>query len=950
MKQGLVFLLVFLFSQSMYAQKGNIHGYVKEAANDDPMIGASVFIKGSSTGTVTDFNGEFTLNGIDIGEQTLEFSYLGFTTIEQVITVTSGTIELDIAMEYEAVSLLDKDIVVTAQASAQMAAINKQRSSNTIANVISVKRIQELPDANAAEVVARLPGVSLQREGGEGAKVVIRGLSPKYNKVTLEGVKMASTGSGDRSTDMSMISPFMLEGIEVFKAALPDKEADAHGGSINFVLKEAPKKFKLDAYVSGGASMIRPVPDYKTVLGVSNRFFNNKLGVFVQGDYENRNRTSHSLYSSYRAEEPLDIKTDVIANTIAIKDVRRKINRIGGALVLDYKIPNGTIKFSNFGSTIKKGYVNRAETYGLLYKTHNYQMDLAKTDLLVATNALSIKRTFGSFDVQLKGSRAFSKNETPEGISIRAQEDAAFDLEVNTKASLKEILRYAKNNLQTARLEKISSGKLFTQEKEYAVSADVEYKLTLSKALNFSVKVGGKYKKLTKEHDRTSTNIPISWGQHGAPYRAAIADAFEGVELSNNISYAHFYDPSYDNDAFFKGEYQLAGAFNEDAAVKLAQIARDGDLYLTHHPTDNMFDYSGHEEYTAGYLMTTFNYKKLVTLIPGFRYEENKTTYTANQGDALAFNEYVGYKFNPVTTERLNSFLLPMVHLKIQPKKWLTVRMAYTETLAHPDFSQIIPSRNIAMFDVSWNNPYLKPSKSQNIDLYISAYNNKLGLVSVGAFKKQITNLIFDTGRAFIKEPADFGLPSTQKGRKITRIINNKFPLDLWGIESEYKTRFWYLDNFLKGVVLNLNYTHIFSKVKYPITRTESTFSNEPPYIVQINVDTFYVDKFIDQPNDIFNATVGYDIGGFSARVSYLYRTEIFSRAAYWENLRASATKYSRWDVSFKQSFPKGIEVMLNFANIFSQPEKVVLKNSGYLVNQQYYGTTIDLGVRYRFQ
>ena len=58
-----------------------------------------------------------------------------------------------------------------------MNAINRQLNSKSLVNIISSDRIQELPNANAAETVARVPGVSIRREGGEGNKVIIRGLS-----------------------------------------------------------------------------------------------------------------------------------------------------------------------------------------------------------------------------------------------------------------------------------------------------------------------------------------------------------------------------------------------------------------------------------------------------------------------------------------------------------------------------------------------------------------------------------------------------------------------------------------------------------------------------------------------------------------------------------------------------------------------------------------------------
>ncbi len=68
--------------------------------------------------------------------------------------------------------------VVTAQAYGQLKAINTQITSPIIKNVVSDEKIKELPDANAAEALSRLPGVSVYREGGEAVAINIRGVPP----------------------------------------------------------------------------------------------------------------------------------------------------------------------------------------------------------------------------------------------------------------------------------------------------------------------------------------------------------------------------------------------------------------------------------------------------------------------------------------------------------------------------------------------------------------------------------------------------------------------------------------------------------------------------------------------------------------------------------------------------------------------------------------------------
>ena len=178
------------------------------------------------------------LTNITEGDYIVKVTYIGYKQETNSLSITdTKEYTLDFALDYTSVE--GKTVVVTAQAKGQMDAINRQLKAKSIKNIVSSDRIQELPESNAAEAVARIPGVSIRREGGEGNKVVIRGLSPKYNRVTVNGTNLASADTSDRSTDVSMISQYMLEGIEVTKAGTPDQEGDVLGGTINFILKIA---------------------------------------------------------------------------------------------------------------------------------------------------------------------------------------------------------------------------------------------------------------------------------------------------------------------------------------------------------------------------------------------------------------------------------------------------------------------------------------------------------------------------------------------------------------------------------------------------------------------------------------------------------------------------------------------------------------------------------------
>jgi len=89
-------------------------------------------------------------------------------------------------------------------------------------NSILKEKMKELPDANIAESIGRLPGISVQRNAGEADAVIIRGLAPKYNEITIEGFPMSSTYWGDRGVDLSLLGDDLVKGVEVSKTLRPD--------------------------------------------------------------------------------------------------------------------------------------------------------------------------------------------------------------------------------------------------------------------------------------------------------------------------------------------------------------------------------------------------------------------------------------------------------------------------------------------------------------------------------------------------------------------------------------------------------------------------------------------------------------------------------------------------------------------------------------------------------
>ncbi|MHB2149626.1 TonB-dependent receptor [Calditrichota bacterium LG25] len=953
-----IFAFVLTVISSVFAIAGStIYGVVKDSQTLEPLPGANVYLEGTTYGAATDIKGRYLITNVPPGQYTLKVDYVGYERAEFKITVKSGVkLKKDILLKYRVIQ--GEEIVVTAQAEGQMAAINQQLTAKAIVNVVSSARIQEIPDDNAAESVGRLPGVSVIRSGGEGSKVVIRGLAPKYNSVKINGVKMAPTDYDDRSVDLSMISPYMLDGIEVIKAITPDMDADALGGSVNFKLREAPEGMKYDLIFQGGYNSLKNTyNDYKIVGNISNRFFNNKLGVFAQFDVEKRDRSSNIMGANYELNSPeLGVKNEVDISGLTLTDITREKKRYGGTLVMDYHIPYGKLVFNNFFSSGRTRAQSRSQTFDVPFSYHDYITKDQENKLEVMVNALSYTQNLPWLNINAELSHSLSKQSSPKNLSFDFTENNALE-NFDRNISPYQIPDYAKNDLDNTVLANIDRFKESSKDEEYMAALNFSKNFHITDQLASIVKFGGKYGYKDREYDYDSYGGFLNYGS-GQTARDAILDAFpwmkEQVESGSlNLPFPLFFDPDYHPDEFLKGKYPTWPAADIDLMYDVVDVLEglgDTEAYRYRDMSSTLYDYSGNEYYKAGYFMTDFQYKNLIHFIGGVRYEEVTRKYTGVQGNStIGIAEFDYHVDTVLTTEVTNHNLLPMFHLKIKPVDWFDIRLAYTNTLSRPDYVRIIPRLNIGTESVTLKNYKLKPSRSENYDVYLSFHQRNLGLFTIGGFKKDIDDMIFAINGRVILHPEEYGLTSKEKGKRLYTDENNPYPVKLWGIEVSWQTNFWYLPGLLKGIVLDVNYTHVNSEARYPRSILNREFDPATWQYHEWVVDTFYTARMLYQPDDVVNVSFGYDYKGFSGRVSLLYQSNIFKAVNFWPELREITDDYWRWDLSIKQRLPwPGLQLYLNVRNITGTIDRDIIVGSGYPSSEQYYGKGIDIGLRYR--
>jgi TonB-dependent receptor len=989
----LFFVLVFAGSSSRAGETGavtskaderaanaTVQGTVKDAETGNALPSANILIVGTGLGASTDVDGKYIIHNVPEGLYKVRASYVGYETVEVPLEAREGeTVTKNFKLR--PVSIQGEEVIVTAQALGQKEAINRQLASMPVMNVVSSARIQELPDANAAESVARLPGVSLIRTGGEGSQVVIRGLSPQYNQITIDGVELPSDlGSsnnvvshdadaqastlnslGDRGEDLSMISSSMLGGIEVIKAITPDMDATLIGGVVNFDLRKAARSTSMkgikeswfpsvEIRSQGGYNNLKSTyDDYKFIGSVERRFFDESFGVFVLGSTERRNLSANDLGASYVLYDK-DHGDAGIPDLVSLNlsDVIRQRKRLGAQVVLDYQHEKGQIALMSSGSSSDTRTGSSNQIINQVADNLYYSGDDSHNKINIFNILLSIKQDIPLFHVDLKGSRSYTENKDPEDLFFNFYQEVAGlrnhgDL---TKVTPNTLASFAVPVDSLAGLDQLQTSYHSLREGTWAGSLDMQTDMSVSDLLAVKIKFGGAYQYRTREYDYAASSGSQLFSGGGGVVTAMV-QAYPWLQLSGGrLSLVNFVSSVNKSGNLFSGDYSLPYSINPSLMWMLLPIAKHtGTLegYQVNKLASAINNYSGNEAKSAAYAMATFNFGDLVTVLPGVRYQNLTTTYTAMRGELIP----QGLAGKDTTVTEPHGYFLPMVHVRYKPLDWFQLHFAYTNTLNYPDYGAITPRYLIGQSFIDYNNYRLKPLRSENYDLVASIYSNEVGLLSVNGFKKRIKDLIFFS-HTYLTDLSEY--PDLPQGRKLlyefNTYINSSIPVDLWGIETEWQTHFWYLPQPFTGIVFNINYTHIFSEATYPrdtLVTQYDEFGNYSGFAVPAP----YKSRLLNQPKDIVNFALGYDYEGFSARLSMLYQDNVFRVPDFWMQNRVNSAKYVRWDLSVKQELPWfGIQLYFDLNNISGENDVDVNQKTSFPASEERYGMTADAGLR----
>lgn len=877
-----------LLSLSAVAQEaGKLQGLLTDSSQTSYFSGAQITVKELGLSTVSRRDGSFRFTNLPEGQYTLEITYLGADTLEVPIDIKSGeTLAKDFVLVGKRADL--ENIIVYGQRAGQASALNQQRSADSIKSIVSSDAIGQFPDQNAAEALQRLPGLSIERDQGEGRYVGIRGIDPNLNNVTINGLNVPSPEGGARSVALDVIPSELIQTLEVSKSVTPDMDGDAIGGSVEVKSLSAFDKKGTSASVTAQVSHndLRDEVSPKLSGSVTN-VFNDTFGVAAALSYYDRDFGSDNIESNGDDEieqRYYSINRERLGAAVNF-DYRPDFNNQYYLRTLysrfsddEYRLAN-TFTFDDDDSEVERGSKDRYEEQSILSLTAGAEHQL--NDWLI--------------EYQLGYSKADEDEPSSLYYTFVGEEmDISSDMQgkiptIVQDASVMELSNYELDEIELSQNE--------AQDTESSFKFDVTRSLEVS-GHSAEIKFGGKYR------DREKTNDAI----------VSLYDGdFDGVDPSQFEAAA----PDWGLGDFGPGLHKgaMRDYFNqEEDALELAELDSEVE--------SNGATYSNEEDILAVYLMGKIDINDL-RIVAGLRYEDTDFS-TSGMRVELIENEETDVEEVVNTlwkSDRSYNHLLSSLNARYEFSDKLVARFAYTQTISRPKFEdvaayQIIETKTeeddgvfVTEREAEAGNPELLPYESENIDLSIEYYPGDIGVLSAGYFHKSIDNFIIIADVA--------GTEGWEGYEEVTQAINGD-TATVDGIELSW------VKGFNNGFLISANGTITDSEA-------ETLLDGE-----------LYKTSLPNQSDRIGNLTLGYENNQMSLRLTMSYKSENLEEID--GDLIRMEDSHQQIDFTAKYFINESMHVYFNAININDEPYYNYFDTPS--VNAQYeeYGRTLELG------
>ncbi|UUD63137.1 TonB-dependent receptor [Pseudomonas seleniipraecipitans] len=784
-------------------------------------------------------------------------------------------------------------VEVIGQAASIDKALREQKSADSIKSVVHADGVGQLPDDNAAEALQRIPGLSVERDQGEGRFVSVRGIAPDLNSVTINGTLLPAPEGDRRAVALDVLPAELVQSLSVVKSLTPDMDANSLGGTIEVESLSAFDHdglfYTFSAEGSHDTNVSKNSPKFSGA--ISDRFsFGDGIdnfGVAAAFSWQKRKFGSENVETGGN----WDFSDGARLNEVEQRDYEITRERTGFGLNFDYQPDD----YSNY--YLRTLYSKFKDTETRNAAGVEFADPQASGERGDAEGWRDLKSRQDTQEIQsyviggermidlwtLSGQAGYSQatEKDPGGIAgaefVGDFENVGFDGTRKPRVSVGgDFYDPAAFTLDEVEWEKVNG-----KDKEKNIRLDLARDYDLAGNAS-QVKFGGKLSRRDKTSD---TEV---W----------VYDDFSGVDLggfqSGNVDYSL---GNYGNGISAGAIKDLIGGLDRDA------------FYDEENSRINDFDMR--EDINAAYLMNSLDIDDW-RFIAGLRYEG--TEFEA-KGTGLRDGVYE----NTQSKNRYDHWL-PGLHARYQLSPSTAIRAAWTNTVVRPTFGQLAPGFAIDGGDASFGNPDLKPLESMNFDLGIEHYMGRAGVVSGFLFYKDIDNFIYNTDLAGSGAWADFDEALS---------FENGSSAKLYGVELAYSQKFDWLPAPWNGVLLGANLT---------LSKSDATIEGQG------------AKRSIEMPNQsdtVGNFMVGWENDRFNMRVAANYKSSYLYEIGSIEDKRQDLIVDDQLFVDFKAGYFLTPDLQLTFEaqNITDESYYVYTGRHGYNAQYEEYGPTYKVGL-----
>ncbi|MBL9010043.1 MAG: TonB-dependent receptor [Alphaproteobacteria bacterium] len=912
-----------------------VSGRVIDSTGQAALEGAEITLVELGRSAESGPGGAFRFADVAPGSYTLRAAYAGAESVDVAVTVTAeGDVVVDVRIGPDAGDY-GESVIVVGQRANLASSISRQRAADGVESVLTRDAIGQFPDQNVAEAVRRAPGVNILNDQGEGRFIAVRGLDPDLNAATVNGARVPAPESDIRAVALDVIPSELIESIEIKKTLTPDMDADTIGASIEInttsafdregafygatiegsyndaTEKASPKgAFDFSTVIDGRVGVSGGVSYYQRRFATDNIEAEGwdttgGIALFEKLEYRDydveRTRIGLSLGLDYKASENTTLYIRGLHSIFEDQESRRRLTFdmgdiepfAGDSGSADYRSDDERIRVErDLKDRFERQLISSVTAGGETF------MDAWKIEYAAAWSKASEKENGSTDPIEFR--RDF---EDPGEFAVGFRGLDGFKPTYAVATGLGAFLDPEEYEFEKFERTSLS----LAEDEELSFNFDIAREFALESG-SFELQFGAKARMRQKTYD---LQLDVYDGFDGdftladilgrQDYDLALIDPVPGVNQSRRFIGANF------------GDFEL-----NDLDTLFESVAADYDV---------------EEDIYAFYLLGRYETADL-RVIGGVRVEHTRNDVRANlvefvEEGAIRDGEELDEDtifITPTGFAREYTDWLPSLSVRYDAAPDVVLRAGVFRSVVRPRPGQMAPRFLIEENDDNeregeFGNPDLEPYKAWNFDAAAEWYFSRNAVVSAGVFYKSIENFIVEANFDNVTFNGIFADEAL--------IPINGDDASVFGVEFNVQSELDFLPEPFDGLLAGFNYTY-----------TDATGD--------------LGDREIPLPaasKHTFNAMLGYEKDGFSARLAASYRAGYLDEVGGGPDEDRYVKDHLQWDVTVKYRITPKVQLFGEFINISDEPYIAYQKgpDGERLLQYEEYSWTAKGGVRLTF-